>query len=270
MKMNGRLLASSLTLFLVFFSNMVFAAASEAYKLGTGDRVKVMVYGQEDLTTEAEVAGDGTITMPLVGRVEIRGISAQEAGDLIGRQLEQRGYLKRAHVNLLIEQYRSNTVSMLGQVNHPGRIALEGPTSLTEALALAGGINDTGSERIILVKIDSEGRQSRKEFNLRELLDSSAEGRSPVTIEKGDTVYIPRADQFYVYGQVQKPGTYALDRPLNVMQALSVSGGFNPSASSSGLIIYRQQPDGEVEELEARFEDRIEDGDVLFVKESLF
>ena len=73
-----------------------------------------------------------------------------------------------------------------------------------------------------------------------------------------------------MYGQVQKPGTYALDRPLNVMQALSVSGGFNPSASSSGLIIYRQQPDGEVEELEARFEDRIEDGDVLFVKESLF
>jgi len=151
MKMNGRLLASSLTLFLVFFSNMVFAAASEAYKLGTGDRVKVMVYGQEDLTTEAEVAGDGTITMPLVGRVEIRGMSPQDAGDLIGRQLEQRGYLKRAHVNLLIEQYRSNTVSILGQVNHPGRIALEGPTSLTEALALAGGINDTGSERIILV-----------------------------------------------------------------------------------------------------------------------
>lgn len=246
------------------------AIASEVYTLGVGDRVSMTVYGQEDLETRAEVAADGTIAVPLIGRVNVQGLTPPAAANLISMRLEQGGYLKTAHVNLLVEEYRSNTISVLGHVNKPGRIAMVGPTTLTDAVALAGGISPDGGERIILVRTDAEGRQTRQEYYLRELLDSEAGKSSVISIEKGDTLYVPRAEQFYVHGQVQKPGTYPLDRPLNVMQALSVSGGLNQSASTRGLVLYRQKPDGSVSKYKVELTDAIKDGDVLFVEESMF
>lgn len=246
------------------------ATANESYTLGAGDRVSITVYGQEDLTTQAEVASDGTIAMALLGRISIEGLSPPAAAKLIAKRLELDGYLQTAHVNLLVDEYRSNMVAVLGQVNRPGRIAMQGPTSIPDILAMVGGISQDGGERIILIRTNSEGKQARQEYNLDQLLDSQAHNRSQINLRKGDTLYVPRADQFYVHGQVQQPGTYPLDRQLNIMQALSISGGFNPSASTDGLILYRKQPDGSVAKRKVELTDEIEDGDVLFVKESLF
>lgn len=260
------------TLWLLLASLMLTfpALADESHTLGAGDRLSITVYGQDDLTTRTDIAADGTIAMPLLGRVEVAGMTPPAAARVIEGRLEQGGYLRRAHVNLLVEENRSNTISVLGQVNNPGQVPLTGPTSLTQALAMVGGINKEGGERIVLIRQGNDGRQSRREFRLDELLDSSAEASVPVNLRRGDTLFVPRADQFYVHGQVQRPGTYPLDRPLNVMQALSVSGGFGPAARTSGLVLYRKQPDGRVVELDAKLNDPIRDGDVLFVKESLF
>ena len=246
------------------------ATANEAYTLGAGDRVSITVYGQEDLATQSEVATDGTIAMPLLGRVEVEGLAPPAAAKLIAKRLELEGYLQTAHVNLLVDEYRSSMIAVLGQVNRPGRMAMQGPTSIPDVLAMVGGISQDGGERIILIRTNSEGKQTRQEFNLDQLLDSQAQDRSQINLRKGDTLYVPRADQFYVHGQVKQPGTYPLDRQLNIMQALSISGGFNPSASTDGLILYRKQPDGSVIKREVELTDQIEDGDVLFVKESLF
>ncbi|WP_339802487.1 polysaccharide biosynthesis/export family protein [uncultured Marinobacter sp.] len=257
-------------LMLISFILALPVLADETSALGAGDRLNITVYGQEDLTTRTDIAADGTISMPLLGRVEVAGMTPPAAARMIEGRLEQGGYLRRAHVNLLVEENRSNTISILGQVNSPGQVALTGPTSLTEALALAGGINKEGGERIVVIRPGNDGRQSRQEFRLDELLDSSAEATMPITLRRGDTLYVPRVDQFYVHGQVQRPGTYPLNRPLNVMQALSVSGGFGPAARTSGLVLYRKQPDGRVVQLDAKLNDPMRDGDVLFVKESLF
>ncbi|BES69518.1 polysaccharide biosynthesis/export family protein [Marinobacter nanhaiticus D15-8W] len=255
---------------MLMVSGPLQAQEDDAYTLGPGDRVSVNVYGQEDLTTEAEIGVDGTVAMPLLGSVEIAGMTARMAARVIAKRLEVGGYLQNAHVNLLVTEYNSQSVAVLGQVNQPGRITLRGPTTLTEALAMAGGINQGGSERIVLVRVDKDGDQSRREYYLRELLDSQAEDRETVRLSNGDTLYVPLMDQFYVNGQVRNPGTYAIDRPLNVMQALTISGGMNQRASKDSVVLYRQQKGGGVEEHDAELYEPIQDGDVLFVKESLF
>ncbi len=258
--------------FLLVLTTLVsgYAVAQGGYELGIGDRVQISVYGQEDMNTTTEVAADGTITMALVGRVSVQGLTPSAASRLIESRLENEGYLRNANVNVVVEEYRSNTISVLGHVNQPGKIALQGQTSITEVLALAGGINEGGGERLVLIQTGEDGQQVRQEFYLSELLDRQAGSQPEVTVQKGDTLYVPKAEQFYVHGQVQNPGTYPLDRQLNVMQALSISGGFNPKANNDGLILYRKKPDGTVESREVELSDRIKDGDVLFVKESLF
>jgi polysaccharide export outer membrane protein len=105
---------------------------------------------------------------------------------------------------------------------------------------------------------------------LRELLDSQAGERQTVRLKSGDTIYVPLADQFYVNGQVRNPGTFALDRPLNVMQALTISGGTNQRASKDSVILYRRQDDGSVKQHDADLYEQIENGDVVLVKESFF
>ena len=244
--------------------------AQEAYKLGIGDRVDVSVYGQEDMSTTTEVAADGTITIALIGRVNVEGMTPPAVSRLLESRLENEGYLRNANVNVVVEEYRSNTVSILGYVNQPGKIALRGNNTLTEILALAGGIKSGGGERLVLIREGAGGQQQRQEFYLTDLLDGQAGNRPPVRVRKGDTLFVPKAEQFYIHGQVRKPGTYTLDRPLNVMQALSVSGGFNPRANTRGVVLYRKQSDGTVRTLDVELSDPIRDGDVLFVKESLF
>jgi len=246
------------------------AYAQESYQLGPGDRIQIKVYGQADLTTEAEVAPDGTVDMPLLGPVLVEGLPAREAAERIARGLQVGGYLKRAHVNVLITDYLSKEISVLGQVNKPGQIALTRPTSVTEAIAIAGGINTRGSERIFLTRKSKDGSIRKEVFQLRDLMGAEAGGRLNAMVQNGDTLYVPLAEKFYVHGQVRSPGTYELDRSLNVMQALSVGGGLGPKANSDGLIIYRKRADGSVQKIDAKLFDPILDGDVLFIKESFF
>lgn len=263
-------LRNTVVLLALMFGAAITAMAQDAYEIGTGDRISISVYGQEDMNTDTEVSADGTITMALIGRVDIAGMTPPEVSRLLEARLENEGYLRNANVNVVVEEYRSNTVSVLGHVSEPGKIALEGPTTLTEVLAIAGGISSGGGERLVLIRDGDDGKQVRHEYYLSELLDRKAGNDAPVRVRKGDTLFVPRAEQFYIHGQVQKPGTYPLDRSLNVMQALSVSGGFNPRAKTSGVVLYRKKPDGTVQTLDVDMSDPIRDGDVLFVKESLF
>jgi polysaccharide biosynthesis/export protein len=172
-------------------------------------------------------------------------------------------------VNLLVTQYRSQVVAILGKVNRPGRMVLEGPTSLTQALAWAGGVAPSGSERLILTRL-TKGKQERIEYDLQQLLNYDAGDFPPVWLRDGDTLYVPNAGRFYLNGEVHSPGMYPLDRPLNVMQALSAGGGPTARASNGSIKLLRPQANGKLQELRAKPEDPVMDGDVLVVKESLF
>lgn len=249
---------------------MPLAHAQSNYSMGAGDEVRLSVYGQPELTTEGQINNDGTLEIPLLGAVKIAGRSSGDAAKLIAERYQTGNFLKSAQVNLLVTKYRSQVVSILGKVNRPGKLVLEGSTSLTQAIAWAGGVADAGSERLILVRTDANGKQERREYDLQKLMGREADSSPVVWLQDGDTLYVPHADRFYVSGEVRTSGMYALDRPLNVMQAIGVAGGPTNRASDRSAKLYRKQADGSVKELKAKSDDKVLDGDVMVVQESLF
>jgi polysaccharide export outer membrane protein len=265
-----RLMLSLIAVIIMPFAHAQSNYSMGTYLMGAGDEVRLTVYGQPELTTEAQINSDGTLGVPLIGLIKIAGRSSGDAANLIAERYQSGNFLKNAQVNLLVTQYRSQVVSILGKVNRPGKLVLEGSTTLTQAIAWAGGVADSGSERLILVRTDANGRQERREYDLQKLLGREAETSPVVWLQNGDTLYIPHADRFYVSGEVRTPGMYALDRPLNVMQAIGVAGGPTARASDRSAKLYRKQADGSVKELKAKPDDKVLDGDVMVVQESLF
>lgn len=246
------------------------ANAQVNYALGVGDEIRLTVYGQPELSTEGQINNDGYMEIPLIGSVKIAGNSSGDLAKLIAERYRGGNVLKTAQVNVYITKYRSQVVSLLGKFNHPGRLVLEGPTSLTQAVAYGGGVSDAGSERLILVRTDANGRQERREYDLQKILNSDANATSVVWLQNGDTLYVPLAGRYYVTGEVRAGGMFALDRPLNVMQALGVAGGVTARASERSIKLFRKQTDGSTKEIRAKPEDAVMDGDVLVVQESLF
>lgn len=255
---------------LLWLAGTLTAHASGSYLIGAGDELRITVYGQQELNAEVQVSAQGTIQVPLLGTVIVGGKNSADAGQLIAERYQNGNFLKNAQVNVLVTKYRSQVVAILGRVNSPGKLVLEGPTTLTQALAWAGGIAPSGSERLILTRTHANGRQERTEYDLQQMLNHAAEQIPPVWLKDGDTLYVPNAGRFYINGEVHSPGMYPLDRPLNVRQALSVGGGPTARASESKVKIFRQTANGAVSELNAKPNDPVQDGDVLVIRESLF
>lgn len=258
------------SLVVLLFGGQALAAEGREYALGGGDVVRISVYEQPDLQVEERINSDGFVSFPLLGRIKLGGLTATAAAQQVARELERQGFVRRAHVSLRVTEFNSLQVSVLGEVQRAGRIVLDRPSTLPEVLALAGGIAPSGGHRVVLLRIGADNRQQRYEHRLADLLQADQSGRSRLWVEAGDVIFVPPAGQFYIHGQVNTPGVYRLDRELNVMQAVSMGGGFNQRANQRGLELYRQEPDGSVRKMKARPEQVIKDGDVLFVRESLF
>jgi len=243
-------------------------AAAPEYKLGPGDAIKVQVYQNPDLTLEARVSEGGSISYPLVGSVPIGGMSISEAEKKIADALRSKQILKQPQVNIVLLQVRGNQVSVLGQVQRPGRFPLETTTvRVSDMLAAAGGVTPTGDD-VLVVSGTREGQPFRKSIDIPNLFkgDRSADD---ILLQPGDTLYVNKAPTFYIYGEAQRPGTYRIERGMTVLQALAQGGG-PTNRGSERVRLNRTRPDGTVVQMEPRLTDPVLPGDVLFVKESLF
>jgi polysaccharide export outer membrane protein len=244
----------------VWFAVAFLLAAFPAWgaeKLGIGDAIRVSVFQQPDLLTEARISERGTISMPLIGEEKVAGLTLTQAATAIAKSLKQGKYLKDPQVQVSLVTLRSQQVSVLGLVTRPGRYPLE-PTSakLADVIAAAGGLAPEGSETVHVIRGDKTLKVS--------LLGKSFE------LQGGDTVYVDRAPVFYIYGEVTRAGAYRLEPGLTVMQAISLGGGITPRGSDRRLKLRRAGKDGKVVESDAELRDTVRAGDVIFVKESLF
>lgn len=237
--------------------------------LGAGDTVRVTVFQNPDLTTEARISEGGTIVFPLVGEVALNGRTPADAGTLIAARLKQGDFLKNPQVNVSVVQLRSRQVSVLGQVARPGRYALDDTSSrLTDILALAGGIAPAGDDVVTVTRMQ-DGKLEKLEIDVAGMYRSGDLSRD-LELVNGDTVFVPRAPVFYIYGEVQRGGAYRLEPGMIVMNALSLGGGLTPRGTERGLKIRRRMPDGTLRELAAAPTDAVQPDDVIYVKEGLF
>jgi polysaccharide export outer membrane protein len=241
----------------VFLLAFAAPALAQTEKLGVGDAVRVTVFQQPDLTTEARISERGTIAMPLIGEVELAGMSQAQAAARIAEHLKQGKFLKNPQVAVALTTLRSRQVSVLGLVARPGRYALDDTSSqLADVIAAAGGVLPTGSESVTVTR-------GGKEHKVPLLGKGFA-------LQGGETIYVERAPVFYIYGEVTRSGAYRLEPHMTVMQAIAAGGGITPRGSDRRLKLRRPSPDGKFVETDARLRDIVKPDDVIFVKEALF
>lgn len=249
-----------------------FSYASEkpnlSYKLGAGDVIRITVFQNPDLTLETRVSESGTITYPLIGTVSLGNLTLDAAEKQIAKGLKDGGYVQQPQVNIGLTQVRGSQVSVLGQVNRPGRFPLETfTTRLSDVLAMAGGIAATGSDKVVVTG-KRDGKNFRQEIDFPAIF-RDANSQQDLYIAGGDVVYVNRAPVFYIYGEAQRPGAYRIERDMTVQQAIALGGGATQRGSDSRIRINRKGPDGKTKEFSPELSDIIQPDDVIYIRESI-
>ena len=239
------------------------------YRLAPGDRVRITVYQNPDLTVETRLNDAGTLSLPLVGVLPLGGLDIGAAERRVADALRLGQFVRQPQVSLTLLEARGHQASVLGQVNRPGRYAIEVATlRLSELLALAGGTAPGGADRIVVSGL-RDSRPFRAEVDLPSLF--GVEGRQhDLLIRHGDTVWVDRQPQLYIYGAVQRPGALRLERGMTLLQALATGGGLTARGTDKGIRIHRRSADGGVTVLRPAMHEPVREGDVVHVAESLF
>lgn len=247
------------------------------YVIGPQDILTITSFDQQDLSNKYPVDSDGTFTFPLIGRVKAGGLTLRELEAELKRLLKD-GFFKDPQLSVGVETYKSQKIHIVGEVRNPGTYPLTGEMSLIEAVARAGSTLPSASGEALIVRAKA-GPQTAgpvlpngddtdvKTVNLKEL-QSGALSQN-VALRDGDTIFVPRAESVYVFGQVKSPGAYAIQRGTTVLQALSLAGGVNERGATGRIKIVRIVK-GKTVEVKALLTDLVRPGDTIMVPERFF
>ncbi len=243
--------------------------------LGSGDVIRIVVFQNPDLTIETRVSESGAITYPLLGSVQVGGLTIDTAEKRIANGLREGGFVPQPQVNISLAQILGNRVTILGQVGRPGRIPIDTfNTKLSDILATAGGVRPGGdgtpggNDTVILIGTRN-GQPFRKEIDIPAIF---LEGKlaDDVVVAGGDTIYVHEGAMYYIYGEINSPGFRRVERNMTVQQALAKAGGPNPRGTESDPVLYRRNKDGQVIKYTADLFEQIKPNDVIYVRERLF
>jgi polysaccharide export outer membrane protein len=232
--------------------------------------VTLHVFGQPDMDGVLVVADDSTIRVPLIGPVQVKGLSTQEAAKRVEKLLKDGGYFVNPHVGLTMTQSLSQRISVLGEVRNPGRYAVDSKTSIVDLLAQAGGETEAASDTVYILHTDSSGKVDRYPVSLRALTNDGAASAPMQRLLGGDSLFVPKAEQFYILGEVQKPGMYKIENQLTVIEAISLAGGITAKGSTRRVEVKHAGKGGEPVTTKAGLNDLVQPDDVIRVKESIF
>ena len=245
------------------------------YVVGPEDVLTVTVFNEPQLSGKFRVENDGQFDYPFLGRIKAGGTTLGEIASLVKAKLAD-GYLRNPQVTVEVEQFRSQSVFVMGEVRTPGKYTLTGSVTLIEALAQAGSTtSNAGSEVLILhPKTATKGAPTLprehdadvQRVSLRDI--QSGKLSQNVQVRDGDTIFVPKADRFFVTGQVRNPGSFVLEPNTTVLQAISMAGGVSERGSSRGIRIIRVV-NNKKQELDAKSTDIVQPGDTIMVRRRL-
>ncbi len=247
------------------------------YTIGAGDVLSVNVWGHEDLSREVVVSEKGTFSFPLIGGVEAAGLTIKELEVRLATLLSA-GYLVNPYVTVRIKGYESKKVYVLGQVRSPGTYSLDKETSLIEIISRAGGVSDDAGWVIEVVRPSGRSpdkpvtpEEAKKEDIIRLDVEGLLGGRPEdnIRIEGGDTIFVPKAAYYFIFGEVKNPGSYKLRRDTTVLKAVIMAGGFTDKASKRRIKIRRKEGEKTIK-IRVKLDDPVLSQDTIIVPESFF
>ena len=248
------------------------------YVVGSQDVLTITSYDQADLSGKFTIEADGTFTFPLIGRFKAGGLTLRQVEDGLKKRLKDEGYFRNPQVTVAVETYKSQRIFIVGEVRTPGTYPLSGNMNLVEALARAGSTLPTASAEAVIVHASdsatgptlptSQDADNIVRVDLHDLQQGVFSQNT--VLRDGDTIFIPRAESVYVFGQVKSPGAYVLQqRNTSVLQALSLAGGVTDRGSTGRIQIIRIV-NGEKKEIGVKLADIVKPGDTIVVREKFF
>jgi polysaccharide export outer membrane protein len=252
-------------------------AAPVDYVLGPKDVLDITIWGQGGLSDRFTVEVDGTFTFPMLGRVNAGGLTVRQFQDELTARLAD-GYFREPHVTVAVQTYQSQHVFVVGEVRSPGTYTLTKPTTLVEALTLAGSTTPTAAGVALLRRqtgglpnvgpLTSVGEGTTEIRVDLTALQSGMLSTNPV-LQSGDTIVVPRAAPVWVFGHVGRPGEYVVARDVTLRQLLTLAGGVSQRGSMGRVKVLRQV-NGREEEVDLELDDRVRPGDTVVVPERYF
>jgi protein involved in polysaccharide export with SLBB domain len=163
-------------------------AITQDTTLGPGDVFDVRVFNEESLSNTYQISPDGTIDYPLIDRITVSGLNPQEIAVLIGQKLVEGKFLKNPQVSVLVKEYKSKKIHILGQVKNPGTFPFQDNMNVVQAVTLAGGFTPIASENKTTITRKIEG----KEVIIRAEVGKISKGEAPnISLQAGDIIYVP-------------------------------------------------------------------------------
>lgn len=215
--------------------------ANSNVKLGIGDLIEISVFGVPDLSTKTRISGSGDVYLPLIDYVHVADLTTDEAQELIQKRLEDGGFVRGPHVSIFVDESASQSITMVGEINHPGAYPAIGERHLFDLISAAGGLSDKAGRN---VTIERHGNSSQK-VELQLSSNLAEDTQNNVDVFPGDTIIVSRAGIVYVVGDVNRPSGFRIeDNALTVLKALALAGGGTRTSALNRTKILRQTPNG--------------------------
>lgn len=227
------------------------------YRIGAEDVLAVEFFGNTELNRKVRVLQDGQITLPLLGRIDVGGLTPLEAQDKIAGLLSEKGLVRNPQVTIFVEELKSRGVYVQGAVEHPGVYQIPGAGRLLDMIGLAGGLAGNANERaggtIYVVRSSVEGEEDRIEIDTRSLIERGDLSLN-IRMQPGDVVMVPfeETHRVYVSGAVEEPGQVEFKSTdgITVLQAITAAGGPTERANLKKVFILRRHEDGTQERIQ--------------------
>ncbi|MHB8530538.1 MAG: SLBB domain-containing protein, partial [Caulobacteraceae bacterium] len=208
-------------------------AADRNYILGPSDVLEVDVLGRADFKTRARIGEDGTIQLPYLGAVVAANRTTTQLADDISAALEKGGFFSHPILSIEIVSYASRYVTVLGEVERPGLIPVDRAYRLSEILARVGGVKDDGADYVVMRPDNGPPRH----LSISAL--ATGDPTQDPFVSPGDKIFSPKAEVFYISGQVKAPGSYAVLPDMTLQMAIARAGGLTDQGSESKVKVSR-------------------------------
>jgi len=251
-----------------------------AYRIGPGDLLEIKVFEVKELEQTVRVSEDGSITLPLLGRVVIEGLTQEGVVQKLTGLLSAK-YVKNPQVTIFIKEYKNQQVAVIGAVEKAGSYELVGRKNLLQIISMAGGFSEKAGNDIYILREGPDGQTRTIAIDLKDLMVNGNQALN-VPIEPNDVINVPvdKEIRVFVMGRVTKPGAVSakLSEGITLLQAIADAGGLAEGARQGAITITRKNG-GKEQKIKVNMMDivrgkkkdlKLQEGDVVFVPESFW